>query len=216
MIELRDVSKQYRSRDGIVDALTDFTLTVGPGEIVWLAGRSGSGKSTALNILGLLTTVSSGRVAFEGRDVTAISDTDASRIRSTEIGFVFQERNLFPYLSAEDNVRLGSPSRRAAPRDAARELLAHLGLKGRESAKAATLSGGEQQRVAIVRALAKQPRVLLADEPTSSLDSEAGRDVLDDLARAASRGVAIVIASHDAAVDRIAQRRVDITAGGAR
>jgi putative ABC transport system ATP-binding protein len=215
MIELRDVSKRYRSLGGIVDALTDFTLTVRPGEIVWLAGRSGSGKSTALNVLGLLTTVTSGRVAFEGRDVTALSDTEASRIRSTEIGFVFQERNLFPYLSAEDNVRLGSPSR-GVPRDSARELLAHLGLKGRESAKAATLSGGEQQRVAIVRALVKQPRVLLADEPTSSLDSEAGRAVLDDLAHAASCGVAIVIASHDGSVERIAHRRVDITAGGAR
>lgn len=213
MIQLQDVTKQYRSRNAAVNALTHFSLAVQPGEIVWLAGRSGSGKSTALNVAGLLTTVSSGRVVFEGRDVTALSDTEASRIRLTEVGFVFQDRNLFPYLSAEDNVRLGCPSRGGASRDRARELLARLGLKGRESAKAATLSGGEQQRVAIVRALAKQPRVLLADEPISSLDSDAAGNVLDDLAHAASQGVAIVVASHDAAVERIVHRRVDVTTG---
>lgn len=216
MIELQNITKCYRSRNGTVQALSDFSLTVNPGEIVWLAGRSGSGKSTALNVAGLITTVSSGRVVFDGRDVTSLSDTEASRIRSTEVGFVFQDRNLFPYLTAEENVCIGSPSHRGVAREHARDLLIHLGLEGREAAKAATLSGGEQQRLAIARACAKRPRILLADEPISSLDAEAAVKVLDDLAQAASQGVAVVIASHDTAVEHIVHRCVDVTTGGQR
>jgi putative ABC transport system ATP-binding protein len=207
-LELADVSVRYGTGSSAVDALRHVDLLVDAGEVIVVMGPSGSGKTTLLQIAGTLRTPTAGAVRVGGASVSGLSARELARIRARQIGFVFQNSNLISALSAEENVgfvaSLGAgPSRP----DAITELLALLGIADRARHRPGELSGGEQQRVAIARALVNDPDVVLADEPTGSLDSAAGLATLHLLERTTrSRGKALVIVTHDARIAKVADR----------
>lgn len=211
-IEVERVSKTFGGR---IHALREVSLSVGPGEVVAITGPSGCGKSTLLNVIAAIERPDSGRVLVDGLPVTELDDPSAYR-RDT-VGFVFQLHHLLPMLTARANVELpliaaGVP--RAERRRRAGELLAEVGLRERAEERPATLSGGERQRVAVARALANEPRLLLADEPTGSLDSESGQLVLELLDRARERrGMTLLVASHDRLLGDRADRVVRMVDG---
>jgi putative ABC transport system ATP-binding protein len=210
--ELRGASKTYGDGPAAVHAVRDVDLHVDEGELVVVAGPSGSGKTTLLQLLGALDRPSAGEVAFEGRDVAKLSDRELTSLRLGTIGFVFQQFNLIPTLTAAQNVEIAlAPQRLGAHERRARtsELLASVGLSQRGGHLPSQLSGGEQQRVAIARALANGPRVVLADEPTGNLDSETGKEIVDLLAAVAREGAqTVVIVTHDVEVAARAPRVV--------
>jgi putative ABC transport system ATP-binding protein len=194
---------------GPVVALNDVSLAIGEGEYVAIAGPSGCGKSTLLHVLGCVDTATSGKVCLEGRDVGSLSDRDRSAIRLAKIGFVFQRFFLLPMLSALENVELpqaeaGVP--RAARLERARMLLDYVGLAHRADHRPAQLSGGEMQRVAVARAMANQPRLVLADEPTGELDQATGEAIAALFDRLHRDGTAIVVVTHDPSIAGRAQR----------
>jgi putative ABC transport system ATP-binding protein len=217
LYELEEVTKVYGENGAPVRALDGVDLSVAPGEFLAVAGPSGSGKTTLLQLLGGLDRPSGGRVEFEGTDMAALDDAALTRLRLDTIGFVFQQFNLIPTLTARENVEAAlAPTRLGSERRHARagELLQAVGLSARARHLPSQLSGGEQQRVAIARALATSPRVLLADEPTGNLDTQTGEDVLALLERlSAERGQTIVLITHDAALASRADRRVRMKDG---
>ncbi|HET9847798.1 MAG TPA: ABC transporter ATP-binding protein, partial [Candidatus Dormibacteraeota bacterium] len=177
MYELKDVSRLYRQGSATIRAVDGVNLKIEPGNFLVIEGRSGSGKSTLLQLLGGLDVPSSGQVFFETRDMARMSDSELTDLRSKSLGFVFQQFNLIPTLSARENVEAALAPRRMKAADRAarsRGLLEEVGLADRTRHLPSQLSGGEQQRVAIARALANEPRVILADEPTGNLDSRTG------------------------------------------
>lgn len=197
-----NVTKTYTSDRSRSRVLRNISLDVLPGETVWVNGPSGSGKSSLINIAGLLTLPTSGKVRIDGRDVTGASDKIATEIRSACIGMVFQSHNLLPELTATENVQLAARVRDSSTH--ARELLRSVGMGHHENTRAKKLSGGQQQRVAIARALINEPTLLLADEPISGLDEENANAILAVLEAAADRGCAVIVSSHDPAVGAIA------------
>ncbi len=207
LIETVHLTKVYG--DGAaVRALDDVNLRVARGEMVAVMGPSGSGKSTLLNMIGALDRPTEGRVLVGGQDLAEVSDLDTFRART--VGFVFQLHNLLPTLTAQENVEvpmLGQPISARERRQRARELLDMVGLGHRVHHLPGQLSGGERQRVAIARALANRPPLILADEPTGSLDTQAGEEVMA-LLRSLNReqGVTVVVVTHDPRVARSAQR----------
>ncbi|MGO1315756.1 MAG: ATP-binding cassette domain-containing protein [Cellulomonadaceae bacterium] len=213
LIELRAVGRSYPN--GTV-ALDGVDLAIAPGESVAVVGRSGSGKSTLLSILGLLDQPSSGKLSIDGRRVDSVSDGERTRLRAAELGFVFQRSHLIPGLSVRDNVLLGL---RYAPvvgdlRRAADDALSAVGLENRADAPARTLSGGEMQRVAIARTLARPARLWLADEPTGNLDSAQSAEIIELLkARAAERGAALVVVTHEPEIAARLDRTVTLADG---
>jgi putative ABC transport system ATP-binding protein len=213
MIEVVDVRKTFDRRK--VSALNGVSLQVAPGELVAITGNSGSGKSTLLHLLAALDAPDSGRIVVDGMDLARLPD--ANRYRRETIGLVFQLHDLLPHLDAQQNVELPMFSTGRSlreRRDDAAELLVAVGLEGKEHRRPPELSGGERQRVAVARALANRPRILLADEPTGSLDSSAVVQVLDLLARLrAERALTIVLVTHDDAVAAVADRRVAMLDG---
>ncbi len=200
-----DLRKVYRTGETEVHALRGVDLEIEAGEVLVLLGPSGSGKSTLLNILGGLDRPTSGRLLSGDLDLTALDDADLTNFRRDRVGFIFQFYNLIPSLTAEENVRLVTDIARN-PMDPARALEL-VGLTERCDHYPAQLSGGEQQRVAVARAIAKQPGVLLCDEPTGALDSATGVKVLETLA-AANRetGATLVIITHNAGIAAMADR----------
>jgi putative ABC transport system ATP-binding protein len=217
LYDLREVVKAYGSGDTKVTAVDGVDLTVRHGEFLVIAGPSGSGKTTLLQLLGALDRPTSGEVRFEGRDLRRMSDRELSRLRLATLGFIFQQFNLIPTLTAQQNVEVAlAPSRlRGAERRArARELLARVKLEHRLGNLPSQLSGGEQQRVAIARALANRPRVLLADEPTGNLDTTTGAEIMA-LLRALSdeEGLSVVLITHDALIAEKAPRVVHVRDG---
>jgi putative ABC transport system ATP-binding protein len=199
-IELQGIGKRYGiSKTQLVSAAADVTLSIGPGEFVALTGASGSGKSTLLHIIGAIERPDCGTVVVDGITVTGLRGGALAAYRRS-VGFVFQRYNLLPALTALDNVTAPVLPYRTGwdKRDRGRELLAAVGLAGREASLPARMSGGEQQRVAIARALVNTPKVLLADEPTGNLDSQNSREILGLLSRLRqSRGMTVLIATHD-------------------
>jgi putative ABC transport system ATP-binding protein len=199
-IELHGIGKRYGiSRTQLVSAADDVTLSIIPGEFIALTGASGSGKSTLLHIIGAIERPDCGTVVVDGITVTGLRGSALAAYRRS-VGFVFQRYNLLPALTALDNVVAPLLPYRTGwdKRDRGRELLAAVGLSGREASLPARMSGGEQQRVAIARALVNTPKVLLADEPTGNLDSQNGREILGLLSRLReSRGMTVLIATHD-------------------
>ncbi len=183
LVAVQSLTMVYKVGRVAVRALDNVSFTVRPGEFVTIIGQSGSGKSTLLHILGGLLKPTSGSVIFDGHDLAAVSDQQRTAIRRQNIGIVFQRFNLFPTLSAEGNLRLAEQIRGVNGQDPThrRELLRLLNLEQRLHHKPLELSGGEQQRVAVARALINRPKLLLADEPTGNLDSENSRIVLDML-----------------------------------
>ena len=215
--ELVDVGKVFPRASTLIHAVRDVELTIEAGELVAIEGPSGSGKTTLLQLLGALDRPSSGRVVFEGRDLAELRDGELAELRLRSFGFVFQQFNLIPTLTALENVEAklaptGVSGTELSER--AQALLAEVGLAERASHLPAHLSGGEQQRVAIARALAVEPHVILADEPTGNLDTTTGGEVIDLLAGlAAQRGTTVIVATHDAALAGRAPRRLAMRDG---
>ncbi len=218
MIRLVDVHKRYREQGRVNHVLRGVSLDIGAGELVALMGQSGSGKSTLLNVVGALDQDYEGKVEVAGQLLRGLGDRALSRFRNQTVSFVFQQFHLLPHLPVLDNVTMPSwfdPGRDPrALRDKAHELLIRVGLGDRAHARPGHLSGGEKQRVAIARALFNEPKVLLADEPTGALDSEASDNVLDVFAELhASTGLTVIVVTHDAEVAARCQRTVRILDG---
>ncbi|MES2896846.1 MAG: ABC transporter ATP-binding protein [Pseudomonadota bacterium] len=204
-LEVRDLAKVYSTAAGEVHALRGVDLDIESGETLVLLGPSGSGKSTLLNILGGLDRASSGSARFQGLELTGASDPVLTRYRRASVGFIFQFFNLVPSLTARENVALITEIARdpMSPEEA----LARVGLSDRLDHFPAQLSGGQQQRVAVARAIAKRPQLLLCDEPTGSLDSESGIQVLEAIAEVTREVAATtMIVSHNAAIAGMADR----------
>ena len=201
VIRAQGLSKVYGEGTTELRALSDVDLEIRSGQLTLLMGPSGSGKTTLLSILGCILRASSGNLELLGADVTALPESALPRLRRELIGFVFQGFNLFPALTAAENVALALDLRGIRGKDASRraeELLVEVGLKDRRHAFPADLSGGQKQRVAIARALAGDPPILLADEPTAALDSTSGRTVIELLLRLAHQHArAVVMVTHD-------------------
>jgi len=217
LVELTKVSKRYKMGDTIVKALDKLDLTITEGEMMSVMGPSGSGKSTLLNIIGCIDNPTDGRVCIDGRDVSELKDAELTRIRLTEIGFIFQQFYLIPTLTAYENVELPMREARVGA-DERRErtlgLLELVGLKDRDKHYPNQLSGGEQQRVAIARALANNPRLILADEPTGELDTKTAMriiELLKELNR--NKGITVIIVTHDPRVANETRRVVSLQDG---
>ena len=215
--ELRGVSRTYALGGVDVRAVQDVDLTIAAGESVAIVGSSGSGKTTLLQLLGALDRPTEGEVLFEGRDIARLGDRALSELRLETFGFVFQQFNLVPTLTAAQNVELAlapTSSSRAERRERVLVLLASVGLAERAHHVPSKLSGGEQQRVAIARALANDPHVLLADEPTGNLDSATGAEIMDLLLSLSEQGSrTVVVVTHDSDVAARAQRVIRMQDG---
>ena len=209
ILEARDVTKRYELGKTTVEALRGVSLAVAAGEFVALMGPSGSGKSTLLQLLGGLDQPTSGAIVFEGNDISHLSDSQATRLRRERTGFVFQAFNLIPLLSVRENIELPftiAGSQKSA-RDRVRQVIELVELTGKESHRPDQLSAGEQQRVAVARALVTRPSVLLADEPTGNLDYTNSGQLLDALWRSCEDGgQTIVLVTHDARAAAYADR----------
>lgn len=211
-IEFRNVVKEYRTGETRIRALDGADFSVEKGELAVILGASGAGKTTALNILGGMDTASSGQVIVDGREISALSRRDLVGYRRTDIGFVFQFYNLVPNLTALENVELAAQVCRnhLDPEETMRK----VGLGDRMENFPAQLSGGEQQRVSIARALAKNPKLLLCDEPTGALDYSTGKQVLQllqDTCR--SEGITVLIITHNSALAPMADRLIRFRSG---
>jgi putative ABC transport system ATP-binding protein len=212
-----DVVRDYPSGDTVIHALRNVSLAADPGELVAVRGRSGSGKTTFLNILGGLDHPTSGRVIIDGHEVSSMSEDDLVDVRRRSVAFIFQSFGLVPILSAAENVEIPLRLVKAESRGRnarVRELLELVGLGDRAKHRPHELSGGEQQRVAIARALANRPRILQADEPTGQLDSETGHVIMmliRDVVR--TEGVTAIVATHDPVMLDVADRIVELRDG---
>jgi putative ABC transport system ATP-binding protein len=213
LYDVRGAEKFFQRGPTTVRALDGVTLELAAGEFVALEGPSGSGKTTLLQLLGALDRPSGGEVLFEGRDLATLADRELAQLRLRSFGFVFQQFNLIPTLTAVENVEAKLiPA--GGTRERALELLGEVGLAERSDHLPHQLSGGEQQRVAIARALSVEPRVVLADEPTGNLDTETGREIIDLLAGlAAEHGSTVIVATHDVTLAARAPRRLALRDG---
>jgi len=217
LYELRGASRLYRRGDATIRAVDAVDLSIPAGGLLAIEGPSGSGKTTLLQLLGALDRPSSGQVFFEGRDLSELPDRALAELRLRAFGFVFQQFNLIPTLTALENVEVAlapAGTKGDELRIRCHDLLAEVGLADRASHLPPELSGGEQQRVAIARALVGEPQVILADEPTGNLDSATGADVIELLAGlAARRETTVVVATHDAELAARAPRRLPMRDG---
>lgn len=216
IIELRNIVKEYGSGDEKVRILKGVSLDVAKGDFVAIVGPSGSGKSTLMNTIGLLDSPNEGTYALDGVATEKLSDNQLAEVRNRKLGFIFQQFNLLPRLSALENVELplvyagvGKQERR----ERAVAMLQSLGMEHRIHHKPNQLSGGQQQRVAIARALAVQPALLLADEPTGALDSRTGAEVMELMVRLNEQGNTVVLITHDNHIADNAKRVVSIRDG---
>jgi putative ABC transport system ATP-binding protein len=217
MVEVVGLTRDYPSGDAVVHALRGVDLTVGRGQLLAVRGRSGSGKTTFLNLLGGLDRPTAGRVVVDGREVSSMSEPALVGMRRRTVAFVFQTFGLVPILSAAENVEVPLRLVKADPRERearVAELLELVGLAERARHRPHELSGGEQQRVSVARALANRPKLLIADEPTGQLDSETGHTIMQ-LIRSIVRaeGITAVVATHDPLMLDVADRVVELRDG---
>ena len=218
MIRLKNVAKTYPAKaevnsSGLIRALDDISLEIAPGEWVAMMGPSGSGKSTLVNLIGCLDRPTAGEIWLDGENVAAFSAADLNRVRAEKIGFVFQQFHMIPYLTAVENVMLAQYFHSMTDEKEALEALERVGLKERAYHLPSQLSGGEQQRVCIARALINDPKIVLADEPTGNLDAANEEIVLRLLRELHKQGRTIVMVTHDPVVARLADRRVELHHG---
>ena len=217
MVDTRGLTRDYPMPAGVVHAVRDVTISVGRGQLVALRGRSGSGKTTFLSMVGALDRPTSGSVSVDGLTVSDLPESQLIEFRRRKLGFIFQAFGLLPVLSAAENVEVPLRLVRADPKERerrVRELLELVGLEKRANHRPHELSGGEQQRVAIARALANHPQLLLADEPTGQLDSQTGRGIMAMLQRLVrSDGVTAIVATHDTTLIDLADVVIELRDG---
>ncbi len=213
LIHLRGVAKHYDVGPARVTALGGVDLDVAEGEFVVVLGPSGCGKTTLLNMIGALDTPTEGSIAVGGRDITGASRGELFGFRRRTVSFIFQSFNLFPGLTARENVEFGIDASGRRQRSEAPEVLADVGLGDRVDHFPHQLSGGEQQRVAIARALATDNPVLLADEPTGELDFRTGTQILELLRAEAGPGHAVLVVTHNREISRVADRVIELSSG---
>ncbi len=214
MIQLKNIVKTYPMGKRELRVLQGVNLRVNQGEMVAIMGPSGSGKTTLLNMIGLLDRPTSGSYLLEDKEVSRLSGGELAKIRGQKIGFIFQTFNLLPYLSARGNVELGQKYAGISDTKMAREALAKVGLEDRMRHRPNEMSGGEQQRVAVARALAKNPPIILADEPTGNLDSKSGKEVMSILSSLhLEKNITLVMITHDPNVAHYCQRIIYIQDG---
>lgn len=216
LVEMKDIYKIYHMGDTEVHALDGISLTINKGEFVAIVGQSGSGKSTCMNIIGCLDVPTKGTYRLNGKDISKYSDDELAMVRNKMLGFIFQQYNLLPKLTVEENVAL--PLLYGGYSDKQQKIRAHaalrkVGLESKAKNLPTQLSGGQQQRVSIARALAGDPSVILADEPTGALDSRTGREVMTFLRNLHKEGNTIVLITHDNSIAAQANRIVRITDG---
>lgn len=216
MLDLKNIKKYFTMGEEQIKALDDITLHVTKGEYVSIIGPSGSGKSTLMNIIGLLDIPDEGEYILDGVNVKELNDNELAKLRNKKIGFVFQNFNLLPKLTAVENVQVpliyyGKNNKEA--KEIAYKYLEKVGLKGREKHLPKQLSGGQQQRVAIARALACEPEIILADEPTGALDSKTGEEIKKLLNDLNETGQTIILITHDNNMAKAAKRIVRIADG---
>ncbi|MDO4620600.1 MAG: ABC transporter ATP-binding protein [Lachnospiraceae bacterium] len=216
MIELKNITKVYSLGDEEVRALDGISLEIEDREFVAIVGASGSGKSTLMNMIGCLDSPDDGEYYIDGQDVSHMSERELAIMRNRKIGFIFQQFNLLPKLTAYENVELpliyqGVPAKERDVR--VREALEQVGLAGRMGHRPNQLSGGQQQRVAVARALATHPSLILADEPTGNLDSKSTKDIMGLLYEVHRQGNTIVLITHDNEIAAAAERQVRIMDG---
>lgn len=213
---MENITKSFRVGDQDLHVLKGVNLRIEQGEFTAIMGTSGSGKSTLMNLMGCLDVPSSGRFLLAGRDVTQLDDDELSELRNEHIGFVFQSFYLLPYATVLENVlvpTLYREKKKDHVRERAVELLKLVGLEERMKFRPTQLSGGEQQRVAICRALINDPELLLADEPTGQLDSRTAEEIMGVLTRTNERGKTVVVITHDSDIAAFARRIVHIRDG---
>ncbi len=216
MLKLAGVKKTYKSPQGFIRALRGIDLEIADGEFIAVMGPSGSGKSTLLSIIGLLSVPTKGSMLIDGRETSGLGERERTKLRSAQIGFVFQFPSLVSTLNVRENVvlpKLLSGAVTAADRRRADELLASVGLGDRGEDRSFALSGGEQRRVALARALINDPMLLLADEPTGALDERTASEMIELLHRANAAGKTVVMVTHDKMLAKRAHRVVSIRDG---
>lgn len=217
IIEIKDVWKTYKMGETKVHALRGVSLTVKKGEFLSITGPSGSGKSTFMNMIGCLDTPSKGTIKLSGKDISKLHESDLAQIRGKKIGFIFQQFNLLPALTAQENVALPLMFQNVSDEKRnkiSKEYLELVGLGDRLDHTPNQLSGGQQQRVAIARALAGEPELILADEPTGNLDSQSGKVIMEFLEKLRKeKGTTLVIVTHDQKLASRAKRNVYIKDG---
>ena len=211
MIELRGVKKSYENGETTLTVLNDIDFTVATGEFVVILGASGSGKSTLLNVTSGLERPDCGQILYDGKDIATLDDKNLTKFRKENIGFIFQQYFLLPHLSVSQNVKMGAD---LVGNKNYMEILEAVGLKEKAKKYPSQLSGGEQQRVAVARALAKNPKVLFLDEPTGALDEKTGRQILnylDELHK--ERGFTVVMVTHNANIAEMANTVIHMNSG---
>src|SRR5512140_3230543 len=221
MIQIKDVTKLYPAKEsdgpgkenGAIHALDHISLHVTPGEWLSIMGPSGSGKSTLVNLIGCLDRPSSGEIWLDNENVANLSNSELNRVRAEKIGFIFQQFHLIPYLSALENVMLAQYFHSMTDQQEALDALSRVGLKDRSNHLPAQLSGGEQQRVCIARALINDPKIILADEPTGNLDAANEEIVLRILRDLHAQGRTIIMVTHAPVVARLGDRRIELHHG---
>src|SRR5271170_7188053 len=218
MIQLNNVTKSYpaqaeQNSGGLIKALDDISLSIAQGEWVAMMGPSGSGKSTMVNLIGCLDRPTTGEIWLDGQNVADLSSSELNHVRAEKIGFVFQQFHLIPYLTAVENVMLAQYFHSMTDEQEALDALERVGLKDRAQHLPSQLSGGEQQRVCIARALINDPKIVLADEPTGNLDAVNEEIVLRLLRELHDQGRTIVMVTHDPVVARLADRRIELHHG---
>jgi putative ABC transport system ATP-binding protein len=216
LIELKDISKIYQLGDTQIRANDGINMTIYQGEMVAIIGKSGSGKSTIMNIIGALDTPTSGQYFLEGKDVSRLKGDELAEIRNRTIGFIFQQYNLLPKQNILDNVGLPLLYSRVGDRERKKRSMAVLkkvGLEQKSKSYPTQLSGGQQQRASIARALVAEPSIILADEPTGALDSKTGKEVIGILHQLHKEGNTIVLITHDRSIAAEAERIIQISDG---
>lgn len=212
MIEVKNVTKSYGNGESRFQVLRGISLEIEDGDFVVILGASGSGKSTLLNVVSGLERPDGGEVSYGGRDITSLSDDLLTRFRKENVGFVFQQYYLLPHMDVDGNVRMGAD---LADNGDYREVIEAVGLGGKLHKYPGELSGGEQQRVSVARALAKKPRVLFLDEPTGALDERTGRQVLDYVCKLKCRyGFTMVMVTHNLNLAEMAKTVIRMNSGG--
>lgn len=217
LYQLKNVEFQYHLGKQVIPAIRGVSCSIEQGDSVCMTGPSGSGKSTLLNLLGLIEVPQKGAIQFGGKDLLKLNETERNEVRKFQIGFIFQSFHLFPVLSAQENVeyflvRQGLPQQER--RDRVRKALDDVGLWEHRKKKPLEMSGGQRQRVAIARALAKRPQVILADEPTASLDQQTGKEIMGLFVEAhRTSGTTLIVSSHDPMVQGFCARRLHLVDG---